>query len=216
MSFKNTNWEIIRSDEKSKTGGTIFQSRRLALEQRLSKPWSFRGNQSLNNDLPQAAQLSIFLKENWVVLQFLKDSRLKDKGRREKSPAPKRDLNTRPLDHKACTTPRYDNHYPQNSRHTLILLNIAYNTLLPSSWAMANAIAVFPVPGGPTIKMARPDIFLDLMRSTTSPAASRAWSWPTRPPPTFKASPVSVRPRPWNIKQRISLCVIGNIYSTMN
>lgn len=36
---------------------------------------------------------------------------------------------------------------------------------------MANAIAVFPVPGGPAMSSARPDIFFDLIRSSTIPAA---------------------------------------------
>ena len=37
-------------------------------------------------------------------------------------------------------------------------INMQENTLLPNSWAMAKAMAVFPVPGGPAIKMARPAI----------------------------------------------------------
>lgn len=44
-------------------------------------------------------------------------------------------------------------------------------TLGPSSWAMAKAIAVLPVPGGPARRIARPAIFLALMRSTATPAA---------------------------------------------
>lgn len=44
-------------------------------------------------------------------------------------------------------------------------------TLLPSSCAMAKAIAVFPVPGGPARSRARPAILFDLIKSTTIPAA---------------------------------------------
>lgn len=44
-------------------------------------------------------------------------------------------------------------------------------TLGPSSWAIARAMAVFPVPGGPAKRRALPAIFFDLMRSTATPAA---------------------------------------------
>lgn len=44
-------------------------------------------------------------------------------------------------------------------------------TLFPRSWAMAMASAVFPVPGGPANRTARPAILLDLIKSTTKPAA---------------------------------------------
>ena len=44
-------------------------------------------------------------------------------------------------------------------------------TLGPSYWAIAKAIAVFPVPGGPAKRRALPAIFFDLMRSTATPAA---------------------------------------------
>ena len=44
-------------------------------------------------------------------------------------------------------------------------------TLVPNSCAMAKAKAVFPVPGGPARRTALPAIFLDFMRSTTTPAA---------------------------------------------
>ena len=54
-------------------------------------------------------------------------------------------------------------------------------TLGPSYWAMARAMAVFPVPGGPAKRRARPAIFLDLMRSTATPAAYLARIWPTIP-----------------------------------
>lgn len=45
------------------------------------------------------------------------------------------------------------------------------HTLFPRSWAIARAIAVFPVPGGPAIRTARPDIFLVFIISTIIPAA---------------------------------------------
>ena len=61
-------------------------------------------------------------------------------------------------------------------------------TLGPSYWAIAKAIAVFPVPGGPAKRRALPAIFFDLMRSTATPAAyirriytSLAIIWPTIP-----------------------------------
>ena len=44
-------------------------------------------------------------------------------------------------------------------------------TFAPSSCDTANASAVFPVPGAPTSKSARPENFLDLIRSTTTPHA---------------------------------------------
>jgi hypothetical protein len=54
-------------------------------------------------------------------------------------------------------------------------------TLGPSSCAMASAMAVLPVPGGPAKSKARPAIFLDLIKSTTTPAASRPKTCPTIP-----------------------------------
>ena len=44
-------------------------------------------------------------------------------------------------------------------------------TLGPSSCAIAKAIAVLPVPGGPARSRALPAIFFDLIRSTATPAA---------------------------------------------
>jgi hypothetical protein len=44
-------------------------------------------------------------------------------------------------------------------------------TFGPSSCAIPNAKAVLPVPGAPAMSRARPAIFFDLMRSTTSPHA---------------------------------------------
>lgn len=44
-------------------------------------------------------------------------------------------------------------------------------TLFPSSCAIARAMAVLPVPGGPASSRARPAIFLLLIISTTIPAA---------------------------------------------
>ena len=49
--------------------------------------------------------------------------------------------------------------------------HIDKQTLFPSSWAIAKARAVFPVPGGPANKTARPAMRLDLIKSTTNPAA---------------------------------------------
>lgn len=54
-------------------------------------------------------------------------------------------------------------------------------TFGPNYCAIASAIAVFPVPGGPAKSNARPAIFLDLIKSTTTPAASRPITWPTIP-----------------------------------
>jgi hypothetical protein len=45
------------------------------------------------------------------------------------------------------------------------------HTLLPNSWAIASAMAVLPVPGGPAIRIALPAIFFDFTMSTTIPAA---------------------------------------------
>lgn len=44
-------------------------------------------------------------------------------------------------------------------------------TLVPSSCETASARAVLPVPGPPARRIARPDIFFALMRSTTTPQA---------------------------------------------
>ncbi len=54
-------------------------------------------------------------------------------------------------------------------------------TLGPSSCAMANAMAVFPVPGGPAKRRALPAIFLALIKSTATPAAYLAIVCPTMP-----------------------------------
>jgi len=54
-------------------------------------------------------------------------------------------------------------------------------TFGPSSWAIARAIAVLPVPGGPAKRRALPAIFLDLIRSTAIPAAYLASTCPTIP-----------------------------------
>ena len=53
--------------------------------------------------------------------------------------------------------------------------------ILPSAWAIPIAIAVFPVPGWPAIRTARPAIFPSFIISSTTPAARRARFWPTRP-----------------------------------
>lgn len=54
-------------------------------------------------------------------------------------------------------------------------------TFGPNYWAIAKAMAVFPVPGGPASNRALPAIFLALMRSTATPAASLAKTCPTIP-----------------------------------
>ncbi len=46
-------------------------------------------------------------------------------------------------------------------------------TFVPSSCETAIAKAVLPVPGPPASRTARPDIFFDLIRSTTTPHACR-------------------------------------------
>lgn len=43
------------------------------------------------------------------------------------------------------------------------------------------AMAVFPVPGWPAMRTARPAIFPSRIISSTTPAALRAASWPTMP-----------------------------------
>jgi hypothetical protein len=69
-------------------------------------------------------------------------------------------------------------------------------TFGPSSCAIASASAVLPVPGAPASMSARPAIFLVRISSTTTPQASRAFSWPTRPAALGEAVPSSSRPRP--------------------
>ncbi len=54
-------------------------------------------------------------------------------------------------------------------------------TFGPSYWAIASAIAVLPVPGGPANRRALPAIFLDLIKSTATPAAYLARICPTIP-----------------------------------
>lgn len=46
-----------------------------------------------------------------------------------------------------------------------------FHTLVPNSWAIAKAMAVLPVPGGPASNSARPAIFLLRIISTIMPAA---------------------------------------------
>jgi hypothetical protein len=69
-------------------------------------------------------------------------------------------------------------------------------TLGPNYCAMAKAIAVFPVPGGPAKSKARPAIFLDLIKSTVTPAAYLAKICPTIPCKTSVAYPSSFNPSP--------------------
>ena len=60
--------------------------------------------------------------------------------------------------------------------------------ILPSAWAIPIAIAVFPVPGWPAIRTARPAIFPSFIISSTTPAARRARFWPTRPYKFYRVS----------------------------
>jgi len=58
------------------------------------------------------------------------------------------------------------------------------------------AMAVFPVPGGPAIKTARPAIFPSLIICNTIPADFRALSWPTMPCEEKRGCKESSRPIP--------------------
>ena len=69
-------------------------------------------------------------------------------------------------------------------------------TLGPNYCAIANAIAVFPVPGGPANNKALPAIFLDLIKSTATPAAYLARTCPTMPWAIYDAYPSYLRPKP--------------------
>ena len=69
-------------------------------------------------------------------------------------------------------------------------------TFGPSYWAIARAIAVFPVPGGPASNKALPAIFLDLIRSTATPAAYLAKICPTIPCAISDAYPSYLSPSP--------------------
>lgn len=68
--------------------------------------------------------------------------------------------------------------YEENTYEATIGQN---GTFGPSYWAIANAIAVFPVPGGPANSKALPAIFFDLIKSTATPAAYLARTCPTIP-----------------------------------
>lgn len=57
-------------------------------------------------------------------------------------------------------------------------------------------MAVFPVPGGPASSKALPAIFLDLMRSTATPAAYLAKICPTIPCAISDAYPSYFNPNP--------------------
>jgi hypothetical protein len=54
-------------------------------------------------------------------------------------------------------------------------------TFGPNYCAIANAMAVFPVPGGPAKSKALPAIFFDFIKSTATPAAYLANTCPTIP-----------------------------------
>lgn len=62
--------------------------------------------------------------------------------------------------------------YKNKKKFERSLINLYLShTLFPSSCAIAKAMAVFPVPGGPANNKALPAIFLDLIKSKTIPAA---------------------------------------------
>lgn len=58
------------------------------------------------------------------------------------------------------------------------------------------AIAVFPVPGGPAIRTARPAILLSLIIWRMIPADLRALTWPTMPCEEKRGLRESSRPIP--------------------
>mmetsp|Transcript_9073 Transcript_9073/g.26731 ORF Transcript_9073/g.26731 Transcript_9073/m.26731 type:complete len:207 (-) Transcript_9073:2-622(-) len=66
----------------------------------------------------------------------------------------------------------------------------------PSAFAMPMAMAVFPVPGCPAMRMARPAIFPSWIICRMTPAARLAPFWPTMPWETILASRASSSPRP--------------------
>jgi hypothetical protein len=57
-------------------------------------------------------------------------------------------------------------------------------------------MAVFPVPGGPANNNALPAIFLDLIKSTATPAAYLANTCPTIPWAIYAAYPSYFKPNP--------------------
>ncbi|OMJ26951.1 hypothetical protein AYI69_g3632 [Smittium culicis] len=69
-------------------------------------------------------------------------------------------------------------------------------TSSPSSCAIAIAIAVFPVPGAPAINTARPAIFPFWIIRKITPAARRAFNWPTIPCEFSFASSLASSPSP--------------------
>mmetsp|Transcript_32247 Transcript_32247/g.54149 ORF Transcript_32247/g.54149 Transcript_32247/m.54149 type:complete len:203 (+) Transcript_32247:1323-1931(+) len=66
----------------------------------------------------------------------------------------------------------------------------------PSALAMPMAMAVLPVPGCPARSTARPAILPSRIIDRITPAARRAFPWPTIPCETARASSASSRPRP--------------------
>ena len=65
-----------------------------------------------------------------------------------------------------------------------------------SSFAIPIAIAVFPVPGYPAIRIARPAILPSRIIRTMTPADRRAYSCPTIPWEIARASKLSSSPSP--------------------
>ncbi len=80
---------------------------------------------------------------------------------------------------------------------------------------MAKAIAVFPVPGGPAKRRARPAIFFDLIKSTATPAAYLANICPTIPWEISEAYPSYLRPNPliWVCVDILCVFVVDLTYS---
>lgn len=88
-------------------------------------------------------------------------------------------------------------------------------TLGPNSCAIARAIAVFPVPGGPANNKARPAIFLALIKSTATPAAYITLiyyfscnSLPDQSLRNLIRIPIIFQPKPFHMRmRRYSLCL---------
>lgn len=85
----------------------------------------------------------------------------------------------RPIDRRKCSIKTYVFFtYEEKTYDATIGQN---GTLGPNYCAIAKAMAVLPVPGGPAKSNALPAIFLDLIKSTATPAASLANTCPTIP-----------------------------------
>mmetsp|Transcript_106324 Transcript_106324/g.295841 ORF Transcript_106324/g.295841 Transcript_106324/m.295841 type:complete len:209 (-) Transcript_106324:2-628(-) len=74
--------------------------------------------------------------------------------------------------------------------------NMVKGVSSPRALAIPIAIAVFPVPGWPAMRIARPAIFPSWIICKMTPAARLAPFCPTMPCDTIRASRASSRPRP--------------------